>query len=273
MCSSQAPWSINSTLSYGYAAVNIAGGSESSWCSACYALKFTSGAVLGKTLIVQATNTGGDLGSNQFDLAIPGGGVGIFNGCTAEWGAPSGGWGQQYGGISDRSVCATFPAALQAGCYWRFDWFMGADNPSVEFKQVQCPVEIVAKTGSLRSDDESMPKVNVGPVVSAVTSSKSSSSTAKTSSSSATKVIVSATSSLTTIVKPSTTSTATNLKTSSSLPTVIKPISSSARPATTPQASAVTKWGQCGGLGYAGSTICVSGSTCQYQNDWYSQCL
>jgi endo-1,4-beta-xylanase len=33
------------------------------------------------------------------------------------------------------------------------------------------------------------------------------------------------------------------------------------------------KWGQCGGLGWTGPTTCVSGTTCQYQNDWYSQCL
>src|SRR6202021_2993901 len=70
---------------------------------------------------------------------IPGGGVGIFNGCTTEWGAPSSGWGSQYGGISSRSDCDSLPSALQAGCYWRFDWFMGADNPAVTFTQVQCP--------------------------------------------------------------------------------------------------------------------------------------
>ncbi|KIM33763.1 carbohydrate esterase family 16 protein [Serendipita vermifera MAFF 305830] len=32
-------------------------------------------------------------------------------------------------------------------------------------------------------------------------------------------------------------------------------------------------WGQCGGINWTGSTSCVSGSTCVYQNDWYSQCL
>ncbi|RSH78047.1 uncharacterized protein EHS24_002502 [Apiotrichum porosum] len=37
--------------------------------------------------------------------------------------------------------------------------------------------------------------------------------------------------------------------------------------------STVTKWGQCGGANWTGSTTCVSGSTCTYQNDWYSQCL
>jgi endoglucanase len=34
----------------------------------------------------------------------------------------------------------------------------------------------------------------------------------------------------------------------------------------------VPKWGQCGGTGYGGSTICAEG-TCTYQNPWYSQCL
>ncbi|KGO69770.1 Glycoside hydrolase, superfamily [Penicillium italicum] len=32
-------------------------------------------------------------------------------------------------------------------------------------------------------------------------------------------------------------------------------------------------YAQCGGSGYSGSTTCVSGWTCQYQNDWFSQCL
>lgn len=32
-------------------------------------------------------------------------------------------------------------------------------------------------------------------------------------------------------------------------------------------------WGQCGGNGWSGATTCVSGYTCSYVNDWYSQCL
>jgi O-glycosyl hydrolase len=32
-------------------------------------------------------------------------------------------------------------------------------------------------------------------------------------------------------------------------------------------------WGQCAGNGWTGCTVCVSGTTCTYQNDWYSQCL
>lgn len=35
----------------------------------------------------------------------------------------------------------------------------------------------------------------------------------------------------------------------------------------------IPKWGQCGGKGWTGSGTCVSGSTCKYSNDWYSQCL
>ena len=32
-------------------------------------------------------------------------------------------------------------------------------------------------------------------------------------------------------------------------------------------------WGQCGGSGWSGPFNCVSGSTCQKVNEWYSQCL
>jgi len=35
----------------------------------------------------------------------------------------------------------------------------------------------------------------------------------------------------------------------------------------------VAVWGQCGGMGWTGSTTCDSGSTCVYSNAWYSQCL
>jgi hypothetical protein len=113
-------------------------------------LTFTSGPVSGQKMIVQATNTGGDLGDNHFDIAMPGGGVGIFNGCSSQFGAPSSGWGQQYGGISSRSECENFPAKLQAGCKWRFDWFKNADNPTVSFKEVTCPANLTAKTGCKR---------------------------------------------------------------------------------------------------------------------------
>jgi len=34
-----------------------------------------------------------------------------------------------------------------------------------------------------------------------------------------------------------------------------------------------TKYGQCGGTGYSGPTVCAAGSTCTYSNAYYSQCL
>jgi endo-1,4-beta-xylanase len=37
--------------------------------------------------------------------------------------------------------------------------------------------------------------------------------------------------------------------------------------------SCAAHWAQCGGEGYSGPTCCVSGTTCQYSNAWYSQCL
>ncbi|KAK4222239.1 glycoside hydrolase family 7 protein [Podospora fimiseda] len=35
----------------------------------------------------------------------------------------------------------------------------------------------------------------------------------------------------------------------------------------------VPRWGQCGGQGYTGPTVCVAPYTCTAQNQWYSQCL
>ncbi|KAI9468917.1 MAG: K-family cellulase [Benjaminiella poitrasii] len=150
MCNNNQPWAINDNLSYGFAAASIAGSNEAGWCCGCYELTFTSGPVSGKKMVVQVTNTGGDLGSNHFDLQIPGGGVGIFNGCASQWGAPNDGWGARYGGVSSASDCASLPSQLRDGCNWRFNWFKNADNPSMTFKQVTCPSELTIRTGCER---------------------------------------------------------------------------------------------------------------------------
>ncbi|KAI7163866.1 glycoside hydrolase family 45 protein [Hortaea werneckii] len=206
MCSDQSPWAVSSDLAYGFAAVSIPGGSESSWCCACYELTFTSTSIAGKKMIVQATNTGADLGEGQFDLAIPGGGVGIYNGCTDEWGAPSSGWGAQYGGISTNQ-CSNFPSALQPGCNFRFgDFFEGADNPSVDYKQVTCPKALTDKTGCIRSgetptesegdsSDSTSSAAASSSAVPASSSEAASSSTAAVESSSASSVVAAAESS------------------------------------------------------------------------------
>ncbi|KAL9047170.1 MAG: hypothetical protein Q9206_006878, partial [Seirophora lacunosa] len=66
MCSSQSPWAINDNLAYGFAAVT----SSSPNCCSCYKLTFTGESpIKGKTMIVQATNTGDDVSHTQFDIA------------------------------------------------------------------------------------------------------------------------------------------------------------------------------------------------------------
>ncbi|KAI1179705.1 glycoside hydrolase family 45 protein [Nemania sp. FL0916] len=157
-CSNNSPWAVNDSLAYGFAATNIAGGSESTWCCACYELTFTSGPVAGKTMIVQSTNTGGDLGANQFDLLMPGGGVGARDACPAEFGHTLP--GAQYGGVSSEAQCSdpNMPAELRAGCEWRFSWFENADNPTVSFQQVACPAALTAISGCTRNDDSSFPQ-------------------------------------------------------------------------------------------------------------------
>lgn len=156
-CAAQQPWAVDSALAYGFAAANVAGGNESTWGCACYQLTFTSGPVSGQKMVVQVTNTASDLGSNHFDLLIPGGGVGIFNGCTAQYNAPADGWGARYGGISSASQCSQLPTDLQPGCQFRFGWFKNAENPKFVFHRVKCPSAITAKTGCVRNDDNSQP--------------------------------------------------------------------------------------------------------------------
>lgn len=72
-CSADGPIAVSDTLAYGTAAASFA--SEAETCGSCYALSF-SAPLAGQTMIVQVTNTGGDVSSNpvQFDLMLPGGG-------------------------------------------------------------------------------------------------------------------------------------------------------------------------------------------------------
>ncbi|EMD68939.1 hypothetical protein GGP41_002246 [Bipolaris sorokiniana] len=145
-CSNNGPWAVNDNLAYGFAAANLKGKNEGDWCCACYELTFTSGPVNGKKMVVQVTNTGSDLKENQFDLAIPGGGVGIFpQGCAKQF---NGAWmGNTFGGYWQRDHCYNLPAgAFRDGCFWRFDWFKNADNPSVDFREVSCPQAMIDRT-------------------------------------------------------------------------------------------------------------------------------
>jgi len=150
-CNNNQPFIGDNDVSYGWVAAHITGQSEWSWCCACYELTFTSGPVNGKRMIVQVSNTGGDLGENHFDIQMPGGGVGLFNGCQPQWGAPGDGWGDRYGGVRSEAECNQLPSQLQAGCRWRFGWFQNADNPSVNFREVSCPSELTSQSACIRT--------------------------------------------------------------------------------------------------------------------------
>ena len=52
----------------------------------------------------------------------------------------------------------------------------------------------------------------------------------------------------------------------------ISTTSTTKSPTTTSASAGVPLYGQCGGIGYTGSTVCSSG-TCEYSNPWYLQCL
>ena len=105
-CTDQTPQIVNDTIAYAFAATP-GGGND---CGKCYMLTFKgTGAsatntptdshhrkIKGKHLIVMANNIGYDVNHNQFDLMIPGGGPGAFNGC-GKMGISCA--GAQYGGF------------------------------------------------------------------------------------------------------------------------------------------------------------------------------
>ncbi|EPS39859.1 hypothetical protein H072_6214 [Dactylellina haptotyla CBS 200.50] len=74
----------------------------------------------------------------------------------------------------------------------------------------------------------------------------------------------------TTTTKTSTTSTMTTTTSSKTTTTT----TTTSKTTTTGSGSGCTQtlYGQCGGIGYTGCTVC-SGSTCTYGNDYYSQCI
>lgn len=154
MCSKQQPQVIDSKTAIGFVAAKVPGLSLKDICCSCYKLTFPSTpALAGKEMIVQITNTGDDLDPGHFDIQIPGGGVGIFNGCTNQFHTGVDGWGDRRGGIHAASECANLPAILQPGCEFRFNWFANADNPPMAYERVACPPKIVELSGCKRADD------------------------------------------------------------------------------------------------------------------------
>jgi len=189
-CWDMSPIAINDTLAYGFAAMNP----KIAECGTCYQLEFdgnwydlenprpTHRAIKGKTMIVMASNIGEDVkydvemkwGSDkgtQFDIMIPGGGVGAFNSFSDQLGLTVKDMGVGYGGllsncieggladmgIRDGSHRATLEQwqeclrneckrvfngkakELYNGCMWHVDWLMAADNPTLHYQKVECP--------------------------------------------------------------------------------------------------------------------------------------
>lgn len=164
-CWSMAPWAVADNLAYGFAAVPPGGA-----CGKCYQLDFTgtgynnagdagSKSLAGKTMIVQATNIGHDVNGGQFDLLIPGGGVGAFNACSEQWDVDNSQLGVQYGGLLSscsnsasclREKCNSLFAGkgeLLDGCLFLADWMGGADNPNFKYAEVACPAELEQVSG------------------------------------------------------------------------------------------------------------------------------
>ena len=139
-CDSQQPFAGEDGKGYGFAAV-----SDASLCCRCFALEFSDTAVAGTTMVVQVVNTGPEE-VGHFDLAMPGGGIGGADGCTAQFGSGPD-WGQLYGGTYTRDRCYAIPSQLLPGCLFRFDWFAGAVNPSFEFAEIACPASLSERSG------------------------------------------------------------------------------------------------------------------------------
>ena len=182
-CTDMAPIKVNDTLSYGFVA-----GPSNQGCGKCYHLQYdgstsnmgnggpdvkdTHIALKGKHMIVMASNIGHDVdaSSTQFDLLVPGGGVGIFNALSTQIGKSPEDLGSNNGGVL--SYCmqklgywqvtkeqyqecviekceAVFDSTvwphLNRGCKWLATFFEAADNPSFVWEEVECPQYLVDK--------------------------------------------------------------------------------------------------------------------------------
>jgi hypothetical protein len=162
MCWDGAPWSAGDRLSYGF----VAASGANYQCGRCFHIQFNGTghngnnagvqSLNGKHMIVQVINNGG-VAQDQFDLLIPGGGVGEFNACDTQWGSSD--LGAQYGGFLTgcngdqscvRDKCNTVfgdKPDLLAGCEWFLGWYGGADNPNLTYERIACPAALTARSG------------------------------------------------------------------------------------------------------------------------------
>ena len=170
-CLSQVPFTIKGCDNLGFAFGAVPGAGPKV-CGRCFLLSFTGQGkyetklnhkkLAQKKLVVMASNIGYDVAGGQFDVMIPGGGVGIFNGCASILGNSM---GAQYGGLlsdcenevgwggSDEDIykkrkecltkkCNTVfanKANAKAGCLFQATFMEAAGNPLHTFKEIECP--------------------------------------------------------------------------------------------------------------------------------------
>ena len=164
-CLSQIPFMVDGCdIGFAFAATPGTDGGNAN-CGKCFLFTFTgeghwkttpqTKALKGKQLIVMATNIGYDVEPGQFDVMIPGGGVGLFNGCDHLFGKNN--MGVQYGGLLTECIdvkhaddvvsclkegCqkafSNVPEALK-GCMWHVNFMESSDNPSMTYEEIECP--------------------------------------------------------------------------------------------------------------------------------------
>lgn len=169
-CLSQVPFTVNGCDKYGFAFAAVPAGLGGA-CGKCFKLDFTGTGkyetklnhqkLKGKSLIIMVTNVGTDVNGGQFDIMIPGGGVGMYNGVSGY------GWGNQgetYGGLLSnceneagyqgtdqdiyerRKSClinkcnSVFPAGdARNGCLFLANFMEAAGNPEHKYVEITCP--------------------------------------------------------------------------------------------------------------------------------------
>jgi hypothetical protein len=147
---------VDKNLAFGFAAVSTK--HPRIKCGQCFLFEFLDPRLRGKRMVVQINNHGGDVVHEQFDLSIPGGGEGLFTCCSSHM-FPSNFryqngnhpiWGKLYGGLmyGARTNCDKLPLSLRQGCRFWWDFLLAVDNPMVRFRQVVCPPELVARSGT-----------------------------------------------------------------------------------------------------------------------------
>ncbi|KKO98959.1 hypothetical protein THAR02_08923 [Trichoderma harzianum] len=148
--------------------------------------------------------------------------------------------------------CPVVGGTNQYGYSYHFDIMaqnqVFGDNVVVDFEPIACPGQAVADWGTCQCNG--IQETDTTPVLGDDTS-------LPPPSSSSSKPVASSSKPVTSSAKPVTSS--------------AKPAASSTPPSSGGQQQ--TLYGQCGGIGWTGPSVCQPPATCKSQNQWYSQCL